>query len=180
MSLKHIAIGCMDRIAELFGKKDAAAIIASATIVAGDECLRASESSLRTISILCLATMVEVLSDSFVPIFPLALPKAMDSLATSIGEATEDGALHNAVYSFLGALILFVPWMITSDVLDSVLKLSFESANAGIGDGCQQSRIEALRLVPKKIEVKKCLTALDSSWTVAVTEGPLVGPKNSL
>lgn len=174
VSLKHIAVVCMDRIAELFGKKDVAAIVASARIVAGDECLKASESSLRTISMLCLATMVEVLSDGFISILPLALPKAMDNLATSIQEDTEDGALHNAVYSFLGALILYVPWMVTGADLDFALKLSFESANAEMGEECDQSRIEALRLVPKKVEAKDCLAALDRTWTISMTEGPLV------
>ena len=179
MSLKHTAVVCTDRIAELFGKKDVAAIIASARIVAGDKCLRASESSLRLISTLCLATMVEVSSDGFISILPLALPTAMNSLATSLGEDTEDGALHNAVYSFLGALILHVPWMITGADLDFVLKRSFESANAEMGEECDRSRIEALRLVPKNLEAKECLAALDRTWTVAMTEGPLVSPIKS-
>lgn len=178
MSLKRAAVVCIDRIAELFGKKDVAAIIASAKIVAGDECLRSNESSLRTISMLCLATMVEVTSDEFVPILPLALPKAMDSLATSLGEDTEDGALHNAVYSFLGALILYLPWMVTGADLDNVLKLSFESANAEMGKECDQSRIETLRLMPKKVAAKECLAALDRTWTVAMTDGPLASPKS--
>lgn len=173
VSLKHTAVVCMDRIVELFGRKDVAAIIASGRIVAGDECLGASEKSLRTISMLCLATMVEVSSDGFISILPLALPKAMDSLAISIGEDTEDGALHNAVYSFLGALILYVPWTVTGADLDFVLKLSFESANAEMGEDCDQSRIKALRLMPKKVEVKEGLAALDRTWAIAVTEGPL-------
>ena len=176
-SLKHTAVVCMDRIAELFGKKDASAIVASAQTVAGHECLRANESSLRTISTLCLATMVEVLSDGFIPILPLALPKAMDNLATSIVRDTEDRDLHNATYSFLGALFLYVPWMITGVDLDFVLKLSFESAIAEMGDECDQNRIEALRLVPKKVETKDCLAALDRSWTIAMTKGPLVSPE---
>lgn len=178
MSLKHTAVVCMDRIAELFGKKDVAAIIASARIVAGDKCLRASESSLRTISMLCLATMIEVSSDGFISILPLALPEVMDSLSTSIGEDTEDGALHNAVYSFLGALILYVPWMVIGADLDLVMKLSFESANAEIGEYCDQIRIEALRLVPKNVEAKECLATLDRTWTIAIMEGPRVSHKD--
>lgn len=180
VSLKHTAVGCVDRITELFGKKDVTAIIASARIIAGDECLGASESSLRTISMLCLATMVEVLSDGFISILPLALPKAMDSLATSFGEDREDGAQHNAVYSFLDALILYVPWMVTGADLESVFKLSFKSANSRMGEECDQSRREALRLVPKKMEVKECLATLDRTWTVAMSEGPLVSPKGGL
>ena len=178
MSLKKTAVICIDRIAELFGKKDVDAIIASARIVAGDECLRASEKGLRTVSMLCLATMVEVSSHSFISILPLALPKAVDSLATSIREDTEGGALHDAVYSFLGALILYVPWMVTGADLASILKLSFGSANAEMGEECDQSRIKALRLIPMKVEAKDCLAALDRTWMEAMTEGPLVSPMN--
>ena len=173
-SLKKTAVVCMDRIAELFGKKDVAAIVASASIVAGDKALGASENSLRIVSLLCLATMVEVTGHSFISILPLALPKAVDSLATSTRKDTEDGALHNAVYSFLGALILYVPWMITSADLALILKLSFASANAEINEECDQSRIGVLRLVPRKVEAKDCLAALDKTWTDAMTEGPVV------
>ena len=180
VSLKHTAVGCVDRITELFGKKDVTAIIASAKIIAGHECLGASESSLQTISMLCLATMVEVLSDGFISILPLALPKAMDSLTTSFRIDAEDDALHNAVYSFLGALILYVPWMIEGADLESVLKLSFESANAEMGEECDQSRRDALRLVPKKVEAKECLAALDKTWAVAMSGGPLVSRKGGL
>ncbi len=177
--LKQTAISCTDRIAELFGKKDVAAIVASARIIAGDECLRASESSLRTISMLCLATTVEVISHSFISILPLALPKAVESLATSLVEDTEDGTLHNAVYSFLGALILYAPWMITGPDLVLILKLSFESANADMGEECDQSRLEALRLLPIKVEAKDCLVALDRTWTDAMIKGPPVSLRNS-
>ena len=177
VSLKKTAVVCIDRIAELFGKKDVAAIVASARIISEDECLRASENSLQSIYMLCLATMVEVSNHNFISVLPLALPKALKSLTTSIGEDTEDGPLHNAVYSFLSALIHYVPWMITNADLSSILKLSFESANAEMGAQCDQSRIEALRNMPKRLEGKDCLAALVETWTDAVTEGPLVSPK---
>ena len=177
IALKHTTVIIIDRIVEIFGKKDVAAIVASARVVAGDECLNAGEHSLRTISMLCLATMVEVSSDSFISILPLALPKAMDNLATSVKRVTHDGALHNAAYSFFSALVLHVPWMVTGADLDLAMKLSFESANAAMGEECDRTRIEALRLLARKVEAKDCLAALDRSWTVAMTEGPLVSPK---
>lgn len=180
VSLKKTAVVCIDRIAELFGKKDIPAIVASARVVAGSECLGASESGLRTISMLCLATMVEMSSHSFISILPLALPKAVDSLATSIREDTEDGALHNAVYSLIGALMLYVPWMVTGADLVSLLKLSFKSANAEMGDGCNQSRVGAIRLLARRIEAKDCFAALSTTWMDAMAEGLMVSPKMGL
>ena len=179
-SLTKIAVVCIDRTAELFGKKDVASIVASARIVAGDECLGANEDSVGIVSLLCLATMVQVSSHSFISILPLALPKAIESLATSIGENPGNGALHNAVYSFLGALILYVPWMVSGADLASILKLSFESANAATSEDCDQSRIRVLRLLPKKLEAKDCFTALVTTWRDAMTEGPLVSLKTGL
>ena len=164
----------------MFGKKDVAAIVTSARIVAGDECLKARDINFRTTSILCLATMLEVSSDSFVSILPLALPKVMDNLAASIRENTGSGALHSAAYSFLCAIILYVPWMLTGADLDSVLRLSFESTNAEMGVECDRSRVEALRLVPRRLEAKDCLGTLGRAWTIAMTEGPLVSPKSDL
>ena len=180
VSLKKTAVVCIDRTAELFGKKDVAAIIASARVVVGDECLGASENSLRIISMLCLATMVEVSGHSFVSILPLAVPKAIENLATSIGEATRNSALHNAVYSFLGALILYAPWMVSGADLACILKLSFASANAELGGDCDQSRIGALQLVSRRVEAKDCFAALVKTWTDAMTEGPLVSLRNDL
>ena len=171
---------CIDRTAELFGKKDVAAVMASARVVVGDECLGASESSLRIISMLCLATMVEVSGHSFVSILTLAVPKAIQNLATSIGESTRNSALHNAVYSFVGALILYAPWMVSGTDLAYILRLSFESANAELGEDCDQSRIGALRLVSKRVEAKDCFAALVRTWANAMTEGPLVSLRNDL
>ena len=171
---------CIDRTTELFGKKDVAAIIVSARVVVGDECLGASENSLRIISMLCLATMVEVSGHGFVSIIPLAVPKAIENLAISIGEATGNSALHNAVYSFLRALILYAPSMVSGADLACILKLSFRSANTELGEDCDQSRIGALRLVSERVEAKDCFAALVRTWTDAMTEGPLVSLRNDL
>ena len=178
VSLKETAVVCIDRTAELFGKKDVAAIIASARVVVGDECLGASKDSLQIISMLCLATMVEVSGHRFVSILPLAVPKAMENLATSIEEATRNSALHNAVYSFLGALFLHAPWMVSGVNLACILKLSFKSANAELGEDCDQSRIGALRLVSTRVDAKDCFAALVRTWTDAMTGGTLVSLRN--
>ena len=180
VSLKKTAVVCIDRTAELFGKKDVAAIIASARVVVGDECLGSSENSLKIISMSCLATIVEVSGHGFVSILTLAVPKAIENLATSIGEATRDSALHNAVYSFLGALILYEPWMVSGADLDCILKFSFESANAELGEDCDRSRIGILRLVSKRVEAKDCFAALVRTWTDAMTAGPLVSLRKHL
>ena len=172
--LRHITIACVDRTVEMFGKKDPSAIVVAAHTICGNRCLGAAESSLRVISLLCLTTMVEAAGDVFVSIIPKAFPVAIRNLATSIGEDTEDEILHNAVYSFLGALLMYLPWAVTGADLDRLLSVSYESANAEMGDVCDQRRTEALEIVPKHIGLKECLAALDRTWPIAMREGPLV------
>lgn len=172
--LKHTAIASMDRIVEKFGKKDTAAVIAVASTISGDKCLGSNDSSLRVTALLCLATMLEILGDRFVPVIPHTFSKAMEHLSTSIQDNIEDKRLHNACYSFVSALLLHVPWMVTGAYLEHWLRLSHESANAEMGEECDLNRIVALRLVAKQIEPKECFAALQKTWPSAMTEGPIV------
>ena len=172
--LRHTSIVCMDRIVQMFGKKDPSVIVVAAHTICGNRCLGAAENSLRIISLLCLTTMIEAAGDVFVSVIPKSFPLAIRNLVISIGEDTEDKTLHNAVYSFLGALMMYLPWAIAGADLDRLLSVSYESANADMGAVCDQRRTEALELVPNQIELKDCLAALDRTWPNAMREGPLV------
>ena len=138
----------------------------------------AFDTRLRIISLLCLALSVEVLGQVIIPIIPQAVPKAIDHLKTSLVEDEEDKTLHNAVYTFIGSLLIHVPWMLVGDYLDCFLRASHESANGGMGFECDRNRIDALHLIAERIEAKECLLALRKTWTNAVIEGPKV--KSSL
>lgn len=118
--------------------------------------------------------MVEAAGERFIPILPIAYPKAMDNFNESIGEETENANLHNAVFAFFQALLLYVPWMITGSDLDRLLIASYESANAEMGEECDKARFAALGLIPKQVSAKDCFIALDRTWANAITEGPLV------
>lgn len=172
--LKHTAIACIDPIAEKYGKKDIDAVASVAKVIAGDACLGADDSRLRVMALLCLASAIEVVGEAIIPVIPQALPKSIDHLKLSMREDEEDARLHNAVYSFMGALLLYVPWIITGTYLDQLLQSSYESANADMGEDCDQSRIEALRLIAKQADAKECFAALERTWTSAMTEGPQV------
>ena len=172
--LRHTTIVCVDRIVQMFGKKDPSAIVVAAHTICSNRCLGAAENSLRIISLLCLTTMIEAAGDVFVSIIPKSFPLAIRSLLISIGEDTEDKTLHNAVYSYLGALMMYLPWAIAGADLDRLLSVSHESANADMGAVCDQRRTETLELVPNQIELKDCLAALDRTWPNAMREGPLV------
>ena len=173
LSLKLSAISSIDKIVELFGKKDLDAVLICAQAVAGETCLKAIEANIRIASLLCLATIVEVAGDASVPVMPMAFTSAMEQLEQSIAISTENASLHNAAYSFLSALLLYVPWMMTGPYLDRLLAASHESANSAMGDECDRTRMTALSLVAKNVDVKYCYATLDRTWVSAMTEGPI-------
>ena len=127
---------------------------------------------------LCLATAVEVLGEATIPVIPKALPKSIEHLKLSIQEDQEDERLHDAVYSFIGALLSYIPWLVTGQYLDLFLKASHESANSGLPDKCEQNRKEVLKLVAKQVSAQECFAALNRTWNSAMVEGPQVGSKH--
>ena len=173
LQVKHTAMACIDQIIQKFGKKDIPTVTYVATTVSGSACLGAEDSNLRIMSLLCLATIVEILGDAFVPIIPQALSKAIEYLAVSIEIDAEDERLHNAAYSFMSNLLQYVPWMITGPALDRCLKISHQSANGEMGEDCDQNRGDALKLLAEQIDPKELYAALERTWTSAMTEGPI-------
>ncbi|KAL9633734.1 MAG: hypothetical protein Q9164_004523 [Protoblastenia rupestris] len=173
LSLKHIAINSIDRIVETFGKQDLDLVIDCAQVIASHHCMRAAETDIQIASLLCLVTVVEITGDAFTPLMPLAMPSAMDILEESVAPTTRNTTLHNAVYSFLVSILLYVPWMIKGGNIDRLMIASHRSASSALGMECDNARREALSLIAKSLEAKDCITALSRTWTGAMTEGPL-------
>ena len=170
--LKHAVIGCIDRISEQFGRKDLSAISAAAEIVSGPHVLGFQDDRVRVIATLCLASMIEVLGEAFIPTVKTALPTALNHLAASIEEDRENHELHNATYSMLAALISQISWILTGTHLDRLLNLSYESSNSNMGEVCDENRKSALSLLARKSEVKECFSAVERTWATAIAQGP--------
>ena len=170
--LLHSATSCIDRIIERYGKKDVGVVEAVMRVVASNQCLGSDDLRLRIMALLCLSTSVEVLGEAIIPIIPHALPKAMDHLEAILGGEDVDERMHNAVYSFLGSLLLYIPWTIIGQYLDRVFKTSHESANAGLPAGCNVARKEVLSLIAKQVGPQECFAALLRTWDSAMVEGP--------
>ena len=168
----HSATSCIDRIIEKYGKRDTEAVAVVMKVISSDKCLGAEDSRLRVMALLCLSTSIEVLGEAIIPIIPQALPKAMSHLEVNLGKEKVDERMHNAVYSFLGSLLLYIPWMITGQYLDRVLKTSHESANAALSSSCKESRKDVLNLISKQVDPQECFAALLRTWDSAMVEGP--------
>lgn len=172
--LQHTAISCVDQIIEKYGKKDLQAVAAAAEVIVGPAALLHEDDRIRVISLLCLSSCVEVLGAGVIPLLPTALPTALDYLNNNIDRGSLADTLHNAVYAYLGALFIHIPWMITSAHLDRILYLSLASAGGDWPNTTHESRQQTVRLVPKRIDAKDCLGAISRVWPKSKHSGPVV------
>lgn len=172
--LRLAAMSCVDRIIQVYGKRNVERLPDVVKIIASDRCLGADVPRLRVMALLCLASSVEVMGEAVISVVPKAVPKAMDHLKSNLQEEHVDEVLHNTVYSFLGALFLYIPWIVTGQYLDRILTISYESANSELPDKCNESRADVLDLVAKRTEPQECFAALLRTRDNAMVEGPEV------
>jgi len=172
---KHIAVACVDKISEKYGKKDLEAVAVAAETIAGEKCLGQNDERLQIISLLCLASLVDILREGIVSVLPVAIPTALQYLAKSIEEDSQSEKLHNAGYAFVSALVEHLPYMVSGSYLDTLLTISNKSAESEMDIEADESRIACLDLAAKQIEAKSMFTALQKNWPIAAETGTLVG-----
>ncbi|EGX96850.1 SSU processome component Utp10 [Cordyceps militaris CM01] len=170
---KHTAVTCVDKIAEKYGKKDIEAVVAAASTIAGEHCLGQSERLLRTMALLCLTSLVDVLQEAIVPVLPLAVPRAIAYLEQSLDADSVDEELHSASYGLLASLAEHLPYML-STYMDDILRVSNTSATADLEAETNGNRVLCLEVLAKKMDAKEMLMSLDRNWESALSAGPLV------
>ncbi|KYK60087.1 U3 small nucleolar RNA-associated protein [Drechmeria coniospora] len=167
---KHTAVTCVDKIAEKYGKKDIEAVVAAATIVAGEHSLGHADQRLQVMALLCLTSLVDVLQDAIVPVLPLAIPQAVAYLGESLDGESPDEELHSACYGFISSLAEHLPYML-STYTDRILEVSNKSAESGFDDETNESRTGCLRFLARKLDAKDFFTSLDKNWDKALAAG---------
>ncbi|KFY16939.1 hypothetical protein V491_05164, partial [Pseudogymnoascus sp. VKM F-3775] len=170
---KHIAVTCVDKISEKYGKKDLEAVAVAAETIAGEKCLGQDDERLQVMSLLCLASLVDILREGIVSVLPIAIPAALQYMAKTVEEGGENDKLHNAGYAFINALVEHLPYMISGAYLDTFLVISNKSAEADLEVEADESRIACLDLAAKQIEAKNMFTALQKNWPIAAKCGTI-------
>lgn len=126
------AITCIDNISEKFGKTDRDAVMHAAEKIAGPAALGDGNPDLRRMSLLCLASMLEVLEDGFIPILVKTTNYAVQYLSSELDKEDpdeRDHAMVTACFSYAMAVLDYVPWMLTGRFLDPLLTLSCKANN---------------------------------------------------
>jgi U3 small nucleolar RNA-associated protein 10 len=177
---KHTAVACVDKISEKYGKKDLEAVTSAAQTIASEHCLGQEDARLRVMALLCLASLVEILREAIVPVLPVAITKALEYIEESLVEDEENLKLHNAAYAFISALVHRLPYMISGAYLEKLLLISYDSAETGLDDESDESRMQCLQLAAKQVDAKSMFGALAHSWNNAAQSGSLVSWPHSI
>ncbi|KXT04550.1 hypothetical protein AC578_8723 [Pseudocercospora eumusae] len=160
------AIKCIDCIADRFGKTDRASVFSVSQQIAGKHALGAGsgEQGLRMTSILCLASMIEVLGDEFIPI----LPKTLETIIQYMDEAhrydedEQDTEMLDAGFSFGLAVLDHIPWMLSGQHLERLLALAAASGDT--------QALAFSSLAARKISADSFFAALRDTWAEVVTK----------
>lgn len=176
---KQIAVACVDKISEKYGKKDIEAVAAAAETIASSHCLGQSDPRLRVMALLCLASLVDILREGVVSVLPSAIPTCLDYMEGNISTDVEAQKLHNAGFAFISSLIEHLPYMISGGYLEKLLKISNLSAEADLDEEADENRMQCLQLAAKQIDAKSMFTALEKNWERAVKLGPLVSSSHT-
>lgn len=178
LSLKHAALTSVNLVLRRFGNQDLPATLGAAKIVSGDQILGADDQVLRISALLCLATAVKVLKDMFTPLVPRVFPKSLHYISDSLRPKSKDHhRLHDAAYSFVGALLSSTPWIFTDSYLEQLLSASYRSASSGLPKECNDIRCDTLRALARQVDTQLCFTALDKTWETATDTDSIVSWK---
>ena len=161
-SMKQAAVACIDRITEVYGRKNVESVVRAAEAV-HEHGLGSDSDRLRVMSMLCLASMMEVLKEAVIPILPKILSNTFMLLDDAIDRYGAEA--HNAAYALLSALVSHVPFMVSEEYLVRILELSIQSANAELPEEFNESRKETLSLLSQQVDLDNLLDGLDKAWT---------------
>ncbi len=164
-------LSCIDHLSERYGRQDKSLVAQAGRAVAGTSALGSNDERLRIMSLLCLASFVEILREEIIPLIPQILHQSHDYLRVSMEPQTPNAQLHNAVYTFMLAVIDHIPFVFSDADLEITLQLSHVSAHAGLGPEADDTRKESLVLLAQKIEPRVCFTAIERSLMGALRKG---------
>lgn len=174
-SLKQVAVACLDQISEKYGKKDVTAVVQAAQCVASQECLGSSNGRLRVMSLLCLASMVEVSRDEFIPLLQSTLDLAVQSLVSSTNPDSIDAQLHDAALSFVVAVIANIPYMISGAYLEKILRTCHASAMVLPDAGAEASRMHFYDVAGMQLDAGVLFASVKNTFEGAARAGFKVG-----
>lgn len=173
-AFRHAAIACLDRMVEVYGRKSPDTVISTSSIlIEGNKGLGSEHSRTQIMSLLCVASMMEVLKEAAVPIVSQALPKVLGLLRSSLQEGSRNEELHNAAFTLISSFLSHVPFMVSDENVVEILQLSYRSCVAEMDASCKELRIETLTLLARKVDLATIATSLIEAWKAVLADTDL-------
>jgi U3 small nucleolar RNA-associated protein 10 len=166
---RYSAITCIQQISERFGKKEPTKVLPATTVIASDRGLGSSNNRVEIVSLLTLASMVDVLRDDMIPLVPQMLAQTFALLKQSIDVDTSDVVLHNACFGLINSVVGRLPYLMTGDHLDGALRLAQSSTTKSV-DGGRVSREQFYVGLSQKISAAEMFAALERTYEWARSE----------
>jgi U3 small nucleolar RNA-associated protein 10 len=169
VNVKIVAISCIDRIVERFGKKDTSAVASVARTISGAQSLSSNDDRVRILSLLCLTSVVDVLVDEAISLLPIILPTAFKYLQEGIEE--EKNGLHNAVFSLLSNIVERLAYVFTREYMVPALELAQRSAASDLDEVCDEHREQFYKSVANNLGAQEAFVAIKATWSSAISHG---------
>ena len=165
VATRHAAVSCIDQISEKYGKTERSAVLEVAERVAGDAALGSEDGGLRVISILSLASMIEVLEDECISILPSTLSQTLAYLESNASAGVSDPRIRQAGFGFLNAVLDHTPWMLSQEYLERALKLADQATTTGIGDEAGDNAVQQFcSLTAKGVGASELFATIERTW----------------
>ncbi len=174
MLLKYNAIACIDRICERFGKTSPMLTYHVAQVVVGPHCLGSNDLPLRTLSLYCLASIVDILRNDFIPLLQQALEAAAGCLRESLSNESPSSKLHNASYSYFTSVVDCIPFMVPQSFIRTTFELSLLSAAAALGQEATMNRSQFLQSAATRLDLNSVFSVAKLVWPSAMKHGNVV------
>lgn len=170
-SLNLHVLACIDQICEQFGKTDLNATYHVAEVISSDNCMGSPNQALRTLSLHCMASMVDILGNDFIPLLQTTINMATACLHDSLQEANVIEKTHNAAYALLIAVVDCIPFMFGKSALRKVLESSRRSATRKLSHEADASRAQFMQLAATKLELPVVLETASDTWRETLQNG---------
>jgi U3 small nucleolar RNA-associated protein 10 len=173
VATRHAAIACIDQISEKFGKTDRGVVLAAAEQVAGKAALGSPNRDLRIISLLALASMVDVLRDEAIGMLPPVIQTTISYLEHCVQDEKIDQQLLDAGFSMLNALLETLPWMLSANSLYTAIMVADRAALSGKATAEPSTAHAFGSMVARKIVPADLFSAINRTWTDVLAYGPM-------
>ena len=169
--IRQLALLCINRIAEKFGRAEPQRLIDLPNLILGTMDPENLDPHLGTASLVCLTTLVEALKEEFVAFAPRVLQVSTRKLDANIQEMEPHAGLHNAIYSLWNAILIFIPWTITSQALDQLLLLSHTPLESDLEAKSRSTRSDVFDSIAKELDPQECFASLARTLESATRSG---------